>query len=106
MNIEDTLRTTLRPEDPGPEFTARVMAGIDAGKQPRQKRGWRLPLALAASVLVAAFGLVMLQQQAEQRRIESAQLQLQLRLALEITSEQLNQVQQRLARNGNEENGI
>ena|SRR6187455_230000 len=104
MNIEDTLRTTLRPEDPGPEFTARVMAGIDAGKQPRQKRGWRLPLALAASVLVAAFGLVMLQQQAEQRRIESAQLQ--LRLALEITSEQLNQVQQRLARNGNEENGI
>ena len=104
MNIEDTLRTTLRPEDPGPEFTARVMAGIDAGKQPRQKRGWRLPLALAASVLVAAFGLVMLQQQAEQRRIESAQQQ--LRLALEITSEQLNQVQQRLARNGNEENGI
>ena len=104
MNIEDTLRTTLRPEDPGPEFTARVMAGIDAGKQSRQKRGWRLPLALAASVLVAAFGLVMLQQQAEQRRIESAQQQ--LRLALEITSEQLNQVQQRLARNGNEENGI
>ena len=104
MNIEDTLRTTLRPEDPGPEFTARVMAGIDAGKQPRQKRRWRLPLALAASVLVAAFGLVMLQQQAEQRRIESAQQQ--LRLALEITSEQLNQVQQRLARNGNEENGI
>lgn len=104
MNIEDTLRTTLRPEDPGPEFTARVMAGINAGKQPRQKRGWRLPLALAASVLVAAFGLVMLQQQAEQRRIESAQQQ--LRLALEITSEQLNQVQQRLARNGNEENGI
>ena len=104
MNIEDTLRTTLRPEDPGPEFTARVMAGIDAGKQPRQKRGWRLPLALAASVLVAAFGLVMLQQQAEQRRIESAQQQ--LRLALEITSEQLNQVQRRLARNGNEENGI
>ena len=104
MNIEDTLRTTLRPEDPGPEFTARVMAGIDAGEQQRQKRGWRLPLALAASVLVAAFGLVMLQQQAEQRRIESAQQQ--LRLALEITSEQLNQVQQRLARNGNEENGI
>ena len=104
MNIEDTLRTTLRPEDPGPEFTARVMAGIDAGRQPRQKRRWRLPLALAASVLVAAFGLVMLQQQAEQRRIESAQQQ--LRLALEITSEQLNQVQRRLARNGNEENGI
>ena len=105
MNIEDTLRTTLHPEDPGPEFTARVMAGIDAGEQQRQKRGWRLPLALAASVLVAAFGMVMLlQQQAEQRRIESAQQQ--LRLALEITSEQLNQVQQRLARNGNEENGI
>ena len=105
MNIEDTLRTALRPEDPGTDFTARVMARIDAGEQQRQKQGRMLPMALAASVLVAAFGMVMLlQQQAEQRRIESAQQQ--LRLALEITSEQLNQVQQRLARNGNEENGI
>jgi Tfp pilus assembly protein PilX len=103
MNIEDTLRTALRPEDPGPDFTARVMERIGTSKR-RPKQGQRLPLALAASVLVAAFGLVMLRQQVEQRRIQATQQQ--LRLALEITSEQLNQVQQRLVRNANEENGI
>lgn len=102
MNIEDSLRDALRPEDPGAQFTARVMAAVSAAPRRRYSR-LQLPLALAASLVATAIGLTLMHQQAEQRRGETARQQLVL--ALEITSAKLNQVQQRLARSGNEENG-
>jgi len=101
MNIEDSLRDALRPQDPGAQFTARVMSAV--GAAPRRRARLQLPMALAASVVATAVGLGLLHSQAEQRRGEVARQQLVL--ALEITSEKLNQVQQRLVRAGNEENG-
>ena len=50
---------------------------------------------------LVALGIV--QQQREAQRLQSAQ---QLAIALEITSSQLNQVQQKLNRGQNMENGI
>ena len=102
MNIEDSLRDALRPQDPGTQFTTRVMAAVNAAPHRRRMR-LQLPMALAASVIVTAIGLALLHQQAEHRRGEAARQQLVL--ALEITSEKLNQVQQRLSRSGHEENG-
>jgi hypothetical protein len=101
MNIEDSLRAALRPQDPGAQFTARVIAAVSAA--PRRRARLQLPMALAASMVATAVGLGLIHQQAEQRRVETARQQLVL--ALEITSAKLNQVQQRLARSGNEENG-
>jgi hypothetical protein len=104
MKIEDSLRAALRPQDPGPAFTAGVMAAVEPARSRPRRTGRPLQVALAASVVVTAVGLGLLQQQrAERRRIETTRQQLVL--ALEITSERLNQVQQRLYRPGKEENG-
>lgn len=102
MDIEDSLRAALRPQDPGADFTAGVMAKIGSGRAaPRSHRKW--PLALAASVLATVAGLGVMQQVVERRRAEAAAQQ--LALAIEITSAQLNLVHQRLVRTEYEENG-
>jgi hypothetical protein len=98
-DLEQQLRDALKPRDPGDDFTAQVMARIAAGQAqgaatPRRSRGLLWPAALAASILLAFVGL---QQLLEQRRQERAMAALsQLEQALEITSAELNQVQQRL----------
>jgi anti-sigma-K factor RskA len=102
MDIEEALRHALRVEEPSPDFTRAVMDRV-AGQTPVRRARWRMPLALAAAVLVAAVGLGILQQQREAQRLQSAR---QLAIALEITSSQLNQAQQRLSRRQNRENGI
>lgn len=103
MDIEESLRRALRVEEPPPDFTSRVMAKVAASSQARRRARWHVPLALAASVLVVAVGLGIVRQQREAQQRHSAQ---QLAIALEITSAQLNQVQQRLNRNQTTENGI
>lgn len=107
MDIEESLRRALRAEEPPPDFTHRVMAQVEqrvqAQSRARRRARWQVPLALAASLLVAAVGLGIVQQQREAQRLHSAQ---QLAIALEITSSQLNQVQQKLNRNQTTENGI
>jgi len=104
MDIEESLRRALRAEEPAPDFTGRVLARVARGQaQSRRRSRWQLPLALAASVVVAVAGLGIVQQQREAQRLQSAR---QLAMALEITSSQLNQVQQKLNRTQDQENGI
>jgi hypothetical protein len=103
MDLEQSLRAALRPADPGADFAASVTSRIALQERRRRRARWRVPVALAASLLVAAIGLVIVQQQRAAERAASAR---QLAIALEITSAQLNHVQQKLNRNGNEENGI
>jgi hypothetical protein len=105
MDIEKQLEAALRAQDPGPAFTHAVLARV---RQPaiaqRFATRWRLPVALAASVLMALVGTWLIDHQLQQDRMIVARQQ--LALALEITSEQLNQVQQKLSRNEAKENGI
>ena len=103
MDIEESLRRALRVEEPPPDFTQRVMARVNAQSQARRRARWHLPLALAASGVLAVVALGIVQQQREAQRLQSAQ---QLAIALEITSSQLNPVQQKLNRGQNMENGI
>lgn len=109
MDIENSLHRALRAEQAPPDFTDRVLARVQVQAQamvkpqPPQRARWHLPLALVASLSVVAVGAGILQQQREAQRLRSAQ---QLAIALEITSSRLNEVQQRLNRNQNTENGI
>jgi hypothetical protein len=106
MDIEKQLEAALRAQDPGPDFTAAVLARLArppvASARPATR--WRLPVSLAASVLLTLVGAALIERQLQQDRIVMATQQ--LALALEITSEQLNQVQQKLSRNDSQENGI
>jgi hypothetical protein len=103
MDIEKSLQLALRPEEPSPDFTSRVMARVAAESQLSRRARWRVPAALAASLVLLAVGLGLVQQQREVQRLHSAR---QLAIALEITSSQLNQVQQKLNRKQTLENGI
>lgn len=107
MDIEQHLRESLASRDPPAAFEAAVMARVrkavpPAAAPPRTPR-WRLAGALAATVLAAAGGLHW-----HQERQRAAHDREQLKLALAITSQELNEVQQRLVRPadiGPEENG-
>jgi hypothetical protein len=106
MDIEDRLRESLAAREPDPDFDARVMARLAAGAtpvamaKPQRRFAWRVPAALAATVFAAAFGL---HWYAVQQR--EAHTRAQLLLALQITSFELNQVQQKLVRTDKQENG-
>lgn len=59
--MDDELHRALAPEDPGPEFTRRVMARVarlDADRQTARRRVWRgrLVRGLAAAGLLLAAG--------------------------------------------------
>jgi hypothetical protein len=104
MDIEQRLRGSLAARDPGEAFDDAVMARLarqqaTPGVQPA-RRSWRVPVALAATVLAAAFGLHWYSVQ--QREAHARE---QLMLALQITSYELNQVQRRLARTETQEDG-
>lgn len=101
MDLERQLRDSLAPREPGAEFESAVMAQL-ARRQaaPPRRRGWRLPAALAATVLAAAFGLHWYVVQQREARAHQ-----QLLLALQITSYELNQVQRKLVPNDTQENG-
>lgn len=106
MDIEQQLKNALRSEDPGPQFTAAVLERVargDAAAPVAHRRQWQLPMALAASVVVAVVGLSLLREYREAQRAAAAQ---QLAVALEITGAQLKEVQQRLNRTQQKENGI
>lgn len=120
---EDDLRKALRPQDPGPAFTQRVMArisqqGVEQEKAAkaaalRQKRQWpswlhwltvrpMLSGAVAALVLVIAIGLGYRQYERIQRqKIEDArkakEAEQQVMLALRITNSKMNHVFKRVS---------
>lgn len=92
MDLERQLRESLAARDPDTDFEARVMAGLARQRTaPRRLRRWRLPAALAASVFAAAAGLQWYSLQQREARAHE-----QMMLAMQITSFELNQLQQRL----------
>jgi hypothetical protein len=104
--LERALQASLRPVDPGADFTAVLMARLatapaDAASQVmapvvRHRQLHSASLALAASVVVAlAVSWQLLDVRAAQRA-EQARIHSQLLLALEITSERLGLAQQRI----------
>jgi hypothetical protein len=104
MDIEKELAAALRAQDPGAAFTATVLQRVaQAPVAARPRRAWRVPASLAAGVLVLS-GALLIERQVEQHRIAAAGDE--LALALAITSQQLNDLQQMLSRNESKENGI
>lgn len=110
MDIEQRLRASLTPREPPPDFEARVMARLSvvggATVPSRRRFTWRVPVSLAATVCAVAFALHF--HAVQQREAHAGQ---QLMLALEITSAQLNLVQQKLVHTEtiepeSQENGI
>jgi len=99
MDLERQLRDSLAARDPGAEFESAVLARLpERGAAPARRDRRRWPMALAATVLAAAFGL---HWYGVQQRSASAHRQ--LLLALQITSYELDQVQQKLVSNGTQE---
>jgi len=86
-DLEQELRRALRPVDPSPEFTARLLTGlaIAPGTRTALRRPWWRPLALAASVVLASGLGVLLYQQQQRERAHA-----QLLEALSITSRSLD----------------
>jgi hypothetical protein len=93
MEIEESLRRALHAEEPGSDFTGRVLAKVSANVSHPRRPHWQLSAALAASLLMVAIGTGIVHNQLEAQRVDSAR---QLAIALEITSSQLNQVQRML----------
>ncbi len=95
MDIELRLRSALAPRQPEADFEARVMARLSvvggATVPSRRRFTWRVPASLVATVCAVAFALHF--PAVQQREAHAGQ---QLALALEITSAQLNLVQQKL----------
>lgn len=107
MDIERSLRASLSAREPGAQFEDAVMAKVRAAGQaaaaPRSMRTWRIPAALAATVLAVAVGL---HWYAEEQR--AARNHDQLLLALAITGYELDRVREKLGRTSEiviEENG-
>jgi hypothetical protein len=114
--LERALQASLRPVDPGAEFTAALMTRLATAPaeaaspamapSAHRRRLHSASLALAASVVVAlAVGWQLLDVRAAQRA-ELARIQTQLLLALEITSESLGQAQQRIEQYQSRENNL
>ena len=109
--LERSLRAALQPVDPGAAFTAALQARLlSAGSHapvavlrpltvPRHRRVYLVSLAVAASIVIAmGIGAQIAELRGEQRAAlaEQARAHTQLLLALEITSERLGRVQQRI----------
>jgi hypothetical protein len=97
--LEDELREALRREDPGPQFTARVLARVAAAQRPNEswwqrmvsafrpaKTRWAVAGALAC--LFLAIGGIEYREQ--QVRIEGEAAKERLVLALRIAGTKLN----------------
>ncbi len=114
MKFEDELKRAFAPEDPGDEFTARVLAGIKAvkaanavdaangrpapvptptplamGRMGTAAR-WRMALALAASLSITTSGVLWMRHVQYVQDGERARAQ--VLVALRLTSEKLNVV--------------
>lgn len=109
--FEKTLRRALRPQDPGEDFSARVIARLDSTEIPstpvahlafmrrRALRSPWLPAALAAC-LIAGIGIVQMRQHAADTA-RANQARAQLLQALSIASDNVNIVRAAVAREEN-----
>lgn len=92
-DLERELHDALRPLDPSPEFTTRLLASLAGAREVTAKpgRAWLRPLAMAASVLLAtSLGWQWHQHQ------QGEQAHAQLLEALTITSRSLDHAYQTL----------
>lgn len=101
--LDDALRQALRREDPGPEFTARVLAR--AAAEPRKRRWWeslgaafapgrmRWAAAGALACLLVVGGAV---ERYREQRVEGEAAKGRLMLALRIAGGKLNLARQRV----------
>jgi hypothetical protein len=115
MKFEDELKRAFAPEDPGDEFTARVLAGVKAangrpvptptrtatrtaaqtlmpGPAPRMGAAarWRLALAFAASLVITSGSVLWMRH--VQYIQDGERARAQVLVALRLTSEKLNVV--------------
>jgi hypothetical protein len=120
--LERELQASLRPVDPGADFTAAVQGRLARAetypmarpaRTPTGRPGWLFStsLALAASMVVALAVGWQLQdlhavRHAEQVRLEQARIRTQLLVALEITSERLGQAQRRIEQYQSQEKSL
>ena len=120
--LEQALRASLRPVDPGADFTAAVQARLartdphsrlypHRGPHPSSPRLYPASLALAASLVVAlGIGWQLLDVRAAQRaaqvHLEQLRVHEQVLLALEITGERLGLAQQRIEQYQSQEKNL
>lgn len=106
---EDDLKAALRREDPGPDFTERVMAGVSRDQQrtpakpTRPNFAWwpfsfspALAGALAAIVLAAGTWLGYQRYEHHQEMARAEKARQQAILALQITNAKLNHIFRRV----------
>ncbi len=102
--LDDQLREALRRRDPGPDFTARVLARAAAGPVPRESLWRRLAAALSgmnlrwataalACLLVVAAGVGYRERQV---RIQGEAAKEQLVRALQIAGSKLNHAREKV----------
>jgi hypothetical protein len=95
--LDDALREAFRRQDPGPEFTARVLAAA-AGARPKTSwwwaPGWRWATAGALACLLLVGGSLEYRRDREERQGRLAKQQLVL--ALRIAGAKLNLARERV----------
>jgi hypothetical protein len=105
-SLERALQASLRPVDPGADFTLALQVRLATAVLPPRvddretlsgmRRLYSTVLPLAASIVVALAVGWQLQDLRAAQRAEQARAHTQLLLALEITGDQLGQAQQRI----------
>lgn len=95
--LDDALREAFRSQDPGPEFTARVLIAA-AGARPKQSWWWAPWLRWATAGALACVLLVggSLEYHREQEERQGRLAKQQLVLALRIASSKLNLARDRV----------
>jgi hypothetical protein len=86
-DLDAELRRALRPVDPPPGFTGRVLARVSQGQRSPRHTRWRIPLGLAAAVLLG-LGIYMRAQQRQQ--LAGLEARRQVIEALRLTDEKLD----------------
>ena len=104
-DLERQLKDALARKDPPDWFEAKVMAA--AAREPRRARGWwerwlggpALKWATAALAVIAVTGIAWQRERLDEERIAGEAAKAKLELALRITSEKLQLIEQKIQQN-------
>ena len=102
MNLEDDLRRALKRTDPPPDFASRVLTRVER-ETARPRTGGRIVtpmpmrhwLAAAATLALVAVGGARYYEH-QQQVAQAERIQADIMLAMQITSETLTRVQEKL----------